>query len=355
MQVDCLEHLVLPEHPGRDRIDDSSQWRSFRSIGKTTDIDHFMNPKEFNLALTPGAGSHLMVKISGIALSALALGAHAQTYQSAWGVASVNQIYTDRTDNLYGNGLMLSGTHYFSPVKMDFSQPFDEQAWLQKINHIYGSYTPYNINQRDVVNARQENGKIGTKIYSGSVVSEIEFETQVSSGTFYQTTPMQLIGKSVEAQRVSLGYFVGPRATVSVVRASAKTTTNTNFSYTGNYYEALTSTSVGFHGAVQLSHSSSLVLDGSLGTSNYSTTTNQTNFQQELGLKYYPINTIYIGLALKKDSGEDKTSERRVTRVSSGFMLNPRLNVQLGITKSVGDGYNNYNHQINSVGAEYRL
>ena len=296
-----------------------------------------------------------MMKISCLAWGALALGAHAQSYQSTWGGASVNQIYTDRTDNLYGNGLMLSGTHYFSPVKMDYSQPFDEQAWLQKINHIYGSYTPYNINQRDVVNARQESGKIGTKIYSGSVVSEIEFETQVSSGTFYQTTPMQLIGKSVEAQRVSLGYFIGPSATVSLVRASSKTTTNTNFSYTGSYYEALTSTSVGFHGAVQLSNSSSLVVDGSIGTSNYSTTTNQTNFQQELGLKYYPINTIYFGLALKKDSGEDKTSEKRVTRVSSGFLLNPRLNIQLGITKSVGDGYNTYNHQINSVGAEYRL
>ena len=302
-----------------------------------------------------GAGARRMMKISCLAWGALALGAHAQSYQSTWGGASVNQIYTDRTDNLYGNGLMLSGTHYFSPVKMDYSQPFDEQAWLQKINHIYGSYTPYNINQRDVVNARQESGKIGTKIYSGSVVSEIEFETQVSSGTFYQTTPMQLIGKSVEAQRVSLGYFIGPSATVSLVRANSKTTTNTNFSYTGSYYEALTSTSVGFHGAVQLSHSSSLVLDGAIGTSNYSATANQTNFQQEMGLKYYPINTIYVGLAVKKDAGEDKTSERRVTRVSSGFMLNPRLNIQLGITKSVGDGYNYNNHQINSVGAEYRL
>ena len=312
-----------------------------------------MSSKEFKLMRRQGA--HRMVTLAGMAWSVLGMCAHAQSYQSAWSGTSVNQIYTDRTDNLYGNGLMLSGTHYFSPVKMDFSQPFDEQAWLQKINHIYGSYTPYIINQRDVVNARQENGKIGAKIYSGSVVSEIEFETQVSSGTFYQTTPMQLIGKSVEAQRVSLGYFVGPRATVSVVRASAKTTTNTNFSYSGSYYEALTSTSVGFHGAAQLSNSSSLVVDGSIGTSNYSTTTNQTNFQQELGLKYYPINTIYFGLALKKDSGEDKTSEKRVTRVSSGFLLNPRLNVQLGITKSVGDGYSNYNHQINSLGAEYRL
>ena len=265
-----------------------------------------MNPKEFNLTRKQGTGFHRMVKISGMALIALALGAHAQTYQSAWGVASVNEINTERTDNLYGNGLMLSGTHYFSPVKMDFSQPFDEQAWLQKVNQIYASYTPYKINQNDVVNARQERGKIGTKIYSGAVVSEIEFETQVSSGTFNQFTPVRLLGKSVEAQRVSLGYFVGPSATVSLVRASSKTTTN-------------------------------------------------TNFQQELGLKYYPINTIYFGLAIKKDSGEDKTSERRVTRVSSGFMLNPRLNIQLGVTKSVGDGYNYNNQQINSVGAEYRL
>ena len=296
-----------------------------------------------------------MKKISCMALSALALGAHAQTYQSAWGVASVNQIYTERTDNLVGNGLMWSGTHYFSPVKMDHSQPFDEQAWLQKVNQIYAHYTPYDIRQNDVTNARQEGGKIGTRIYSGSVVSEIEFESQVASGTFYAYTPVRLVGQSVEAQRVSLGYFVGPRATVSVVRASSQKTTNTNFSYTGSYYEALTSTSLGFHGAVQLSHSSSLVLDGSIGTSNYSTTFNQTNFQQELGLKYYPINTIYIGLAIQKDAGEDKTSEKRVTRVSSGFMLNPRLNIQLGITKSVGDGYNYNNQQINSVGAEYRM
>ena len=355
MKVNCRERPVLREHPGRDRIDGSSLLRSFRSTGETTDIDHFMSPKEFNLTHKQSTGFHRMVKISGMALIALALGAHAQTYQSAWGVASVNEIYSERTDNLYGNGLMLSGTHYFSPVKMDFSQPFDEQAWLQKVNQIYASYTPYKINQNDVVNARQERGKIGTKIYSGAVVSEIEFETQVSSGTFNQFTPVRLLGKSVEAQRVSLGYFVGPSATVSLVRASSKTTTNTNYSYTGSYFEALTSTSVGFHGAVQLSHSSSLVLDGAIGTSNYSTTTNQTNFQQELGLKYYPINTIYFGLAIKKDSGEDKTSERRVTRVSSGFMLNPRLNIQLGVTKSVGDGYNYNNQQINSVGAEYRL
>jgi hypothetical protein len=355
MQVNGLEHPVLPEHPGRDRTDGSSLLRSFRSTGETTDIDQYMNPKEFNSTPRQGTGFHRMVKISGVALSALALGAHAQTYQSAWSSASVNEIYTERTDNLYGNGLMLSGTHYFSPVKMDYSQPFDEQAWLQKVNQIYASYTPYIINQNDVAHARQERGKIGTKIYSGTVVSEIEFETQVSSSTFNQFTPLRLVGKSVEAQRVSLGYFVGPRATVSVVRASSKSTTNTNFSYTGSYYEALTSTSVGFHGAVQLSHSSSLVLDGSLGTSNYSTTTNQTNFQQELGLKYYPVNTIYFGLAIKKDAGEDKTSERRITRVSSGFMLNPRLNIQLGITKSVGDGYNYNNHQINTVGAEYRL
>jgi hypothetical protein len=36
-------------------------------------------------------------------------------------------------------------------------------------------------------------------------------------------------------------------------------------------------------------------------------------------------------------------------------MLSPRLNIQLDITKSVGDGYNFNNQQINSVGAEYRL
>jgi hypothetical protein len=312
-----------------------------------------MSSKAFKL--TRRLGARQMVTMAGMAWGVLALCAHAQSYQSAWGVASVNEIYTERPDNLYGNGLMLSGTHFFAPVKMDHSQPFDEQAWLQKVNQIYASYTPYNINQNDVVNARQERGKIGTKIHSGAVVSEIEFETQVSSGTFHQFTPVRLVGKSVEAQRVSLGYFVGPSATVSLVRASSKTTTNTNFSYTGSYYEALTSTSVGFHGAVQLSRSSSLVLDGAIGTSNYSTTTNQTNFQQELGLKYYPINTIYFGLAIKKDAGEDKTSERRVTRVSSGFMLNPQLNIQLGITKSVGDGYNYNNHQINTVGAEYRL
>ena len=312
-----------------------------------------MSSKAFKL--TRRLGARQMVTIAGMAWGVLALCAHAQSYQSAWGVASVNEIYTERSDNLYGNGLMLSGTHFFAPVKMDHSQPFDEQAWLQKVNQIYASYTPYNINQNDVVNARQERSKIGTKIHSGAVVSEIEFESQVSSGTFHQFTPVRLVGKSVEAQRVSLGYFVGPSATVSLVRASSKTTTNTNFSYTGSYYEALTSTSVGFHGAVQLSRSSSLVLDGAIGTSNYSTTNNQTNFQQELGLKYYPINTIYFGLAIKKDAGEDKTSERRVTRVSSGFMLNPQLNIQLGITKSVGDGYNYNNHQINTVGAEYRL
>jgi hypothetical protein len=316
---------------------------------------HIMSPKVFKLTQRQGAGARLKVNLGGIALSALALSAHAQTYQSAWSGTSVNQIYSERSDNLSGNGLMLSGTHFFAPVKIDYSQPFDEQAWLQKVNQIYARYSPYTINQTDVVNARQERGKIGVKIYSGSVVSEIEFETQVSSGTFNKYTPVQLMGQSMEGQRVSLGYFVGPSATVSLVRASSKTTTNTNFSYTGSYYEALTSTSVGFHGAVQLSNSSTLVLDGAIGTSNYSTTTNQTNFQQELGLKYYPINTIYFGLAIKKDAGEDKTSEKRVTRVSSGFMLNPRLNIQMDITKSVGDGYNYNNHQINSVGAEYRM
>jgi hypothetical protein len=61
MQVNCLEQPVLPEHPGRDRTDGSSLRRSFRSTGETTDIDHFMNPKELNLALTSGACSHLMV------------------------------------------------------------------------------------------------------------------------------------------------------------------------------------------------------------------------------------------------------------------------------------------------------
>ena len=355
MPPKCLGHLVSQTLLARAVWVAQACGTPSDQLNRQPTLIIFMKPKEFKLCRVQGTGAQLMVAIGSVALGALALGAQAQTYQSAWSSASVNEIYTERTDNLYGNGLMLSATHYFAPVKMDYSQPFDEQPWLQKVNQIYASYTPYNINQRDVVNARQERGKVGTKIYSGSVVSEIEFETQVSSGTFYQTTPMQLIGKSVEAQRVSLGYFIGPSATVSLVRASSKTTTNTNFSYTGSYYEALTSTSVGFHGAVQLSHSSSLVLDGAIGTSNYSATANQTNFQQELGLKYYPINTIYVGLAVKKDAGEDKTSERRVTRVSSGFMLNPRLNIQLGITKSVGDGYNYNNHQINSVGAEYRL
>lgn len=296
-----------------------------------------------------------MKKTICIAFSALAMSAHAQTYQSTWGVASVNQIFTERSDNLYGTGLMLSGAYFSKPVKMDASQPFDEQAWIQKVDHFYASYTPYDIHQNDVVNARQERGRIGSKIYSGPVVSEIEFESQVSSGTFNQYTPVRLMGQSTEAQRVSLGYFVGPSATVSVIRAATKTTTNTNFSYTGSYYEALTSTAVAFHAATPLSASSSLVMDAALSKSDYSTTVNQTNFQQELGIKFYPINTIYFGLAIKKDSGEDKTAEKRVTRVSSGFLLNPRLNIQLGVTKSIGDGYNVNNQQINTVGAEYRM
>ena len=170
-------------------------------------------------------------------LASLALAAQAQmaSYETAWGAAAVNRIHTERSDNLSVNGLVMSATHHFTPVKMGLGQPFGEQAWLQKASHIYVSHTPASIQQKDVVNARQDQGKFGTKIYSGPVVSEIEFESQVSSGTFYTFAPMRLVGQNTEAQRVSLGYFVGPSATVSLVRASSKTTTNTNFSYTGSY------------------------------------------------------------------------------------------------------------------------
>jgi hypothetical protein len=76
-----------------------------------------MKSKEFKLCRVQGTGAQLMVAMGSVALGALALGAQAQTYQSAWSSASVNEIYTERTDNLYGNGLMLSATHYFAPVK----------------------------------------------------------------------------------------------------------------------------------------------------------------------------------------------------------------------------------------------
>jgi hypothetical protein len=296
-------------------------------------------------------------KYAAWGLAPLALAAQAQmaSYDTAWGAAAVNRIHTERSDNLAVNGLVVSATHHFTPVKMGLGQAFGEQAWLQKASHIYVSHNPASINQNDVVNARQDQGKFGTKIYSGPVVSEVEFESQVSSSTFYTFAPMRLVGQNTEAQRVSLGYFVGPSATVSLVRASSKTTTNTNFSYTGSYYEALTSTSVAFHGVVPLSSSSTLVLDGAISKSDYSTTFNQTNFQQELGFKYYPLNTLYVGLNYKRDMGEDKTSERRITSVSSGMMVHPRWNIHMGLVKSVGDGYNYNNYQINTVGAEYRM
>jgi hypothetical protein len=117
----------------------------------------------------------------------------------------------------------------------------------------------------------------------------------------------------------------------------------------------LTSTSLAFHGVVPLSNSSSLVLDGAISKSDYSSSLNQTNFQQELGFKYYPLNTLYVGLNYKRDMGEDKTSERRITSVSSGMMVHPRWNIHMGLVKSVGDGYNYNNYQINTVGAEYRM
>ena len=74
-----------------------------------------------------------------------------------------------------------------------------------------------------------------------------------------------------------------------------------------------------------------------------------------MGFKYYPLNTLYVGLNYKRDMGEDKTSERRITSVSSGMMVHPRWNIHMGLVKSVGDGYNYNNYQINTVGAEYRM
>ena len=67
-------------------------------------------------------------------LASLALAAQAQmaSYETAWGAAAVNRIHTERSDNLSVNGLVMSATHHFTPVKMGLGQPFGEQAWLQK-------------------------------------------------------------------------------------------------------------------------------------------------------------------------------------------------------------------------------
>ena len=125
MQVNCLVRFVA------QAVLTVSKWMA-QAISHPSDqlkgppiLITFMNSKVNKMALGRIAAANLMMKISGMALSALALGAHAQTYQSAWSSASVNEIYTERADNLYGNGLMLSATHYFAPVKMDHSQPFD--------------------------------------------------------------------------------------------------------------------------------------------------------------------------------------------------------------------------------------
>ena len=53
-------------------------------------------------------------------LASLALAAQAQmaSYETAWGAAAVNRIHTERSDNLSVNGLVMSATHHFTPVKM---------------------------------------------------------------------------------------------------------------------------------------------------------------------------------------------------------------------------------------------
>jgi hypothetical protein len=292
-----------------------------------------------------------------ILLGMFVLPAYAQleNYQSTLALTYEDLKYGNRTDGLNAMATTSVGTYYFSPVKIDYGQPFDEQAFLQKVNSFHIDYASMNANQDRIQNYQGQMMRVGTRLHSGGLVSELLFSNYVVSANSTNYTPVRNISTNNEIQKISVGYFVGPNASVSLVREGVLKTTTTNYSYTGSYYEALKTTSVEFHGVIPLSKSSSLVLDGSVGKSDYSSDANRTNQQQGFGFKFYPLNTIYFGFSFKKDAGEDKSSEGTTTSLTSGFMVSSRLNFQIGATRRIRDGDSINNYQINTVAAEYRL
>ena len=262
--------------------------------------------------------------ISGLMPFTVCLAESASTdYQLNFSAIGFEKNNLNDTDNTLGP--MVGVQYFFSPVKNDPQQAFDQHEFIQRSSNLYIGTVP----------SRVETSSIKTLV-----------NTSIVSGSYYVDDWMLGLGYSKGSGKVTpatgsttyydleaktlfyrLGYYIAPSSMFTLGVDDSKITDTSAVSYLSDKEQKLTTTSVNSRSLWNWNGQHTLALELTGKHIKLVDTSTQINRESTLSLKYYPRPDMYAQWSITGNQGEYTSSVGNTSVVSASYAISPRVSL----------------------------
>ena len=215
--------------------------------------------------------------------------------------------------------------YFFSPLKNDPQQAFDQHEFIQRKSNIYLGMVPSRVETSSLKTT------VNTGIFSGSYyVDDWLLGLGYSKGSGKVTTASGSTKYyDLDAQTLfyRLGYYIAPSSLLTLGVDDSKITDTSAVSYLTDKEQKLTTTSLNARSLLNWGSQHTLALELTGKHIKLVDTSTQINRESTLSIKYYPRPDMYAQWSITSNQGDETSSIGNTSLVSASYAISPRFSV----------------------------
>ena len=222
-------------------------------------------------------------------------------------------------------GPMVGVQYFFSPVKNDPQQAFDQHEFIQRSSNLYVGTVPSRVDTSSIKTL------VNTSIVSGSYyVDDWMLGLGYSKGSGKLTySSNSSIYWDVDSDTYSyrLGYYLAPSSLLTLGVDDSTVTETARYTGGNDISQKLTTTSLNSRTLWNWNGQHTLALELTGKHIKLVETSTKINRESTLSLKYYPRPDMYAQWSITSNQGDNTISVGNTSVVSASYAISPRVSL----------------------------
>jgi len=277
-----------------------------------------------------------------------------ETYNFELGVGYGSQKKDDGTKI---TSLIPGIAYYFTPIKSNDSEPFDELAFLQRSSDLTLVYTNMTYETTNFNKATLNPFLVSGTFYIKDFAFELSNNSFSNTNLVSKTDSTKYIGIKNNDTSIKLGYFIFPKSLLSYEYSDGKATYTPSSSLgTTINPQKTTKNSIISHSVVGLENSSSVAFDLNYSQIKQVQDKTEKNNEYVFAIKFYPQSTFFIEGGYKINTGDSLSDKGKTFSIGAGYAFNHNLHFQISNDSfTVDDSTQQSSAKSTKVGMLYRF
>ena len=262
--------------------------------------------------------------ISGLMPFTVCLAESASTdYQLNFSAIGFEKNNLNDSDNSLGP--MAGVQYFFSPVKNDPQQAFDQHEFIQRSSNLYIGTVPSRVETSSTKTL------VNTSIVSGSYYVD---DWMMGLGYGKGSGKLTLNASSsyywdVETNTTfyRLGYYLAPSSLLTLGIDDSTVTETARYTGGNDISQKITTTSVNSRSLWNWNGQHTLALELTGKHIKLVETSTKINRESTLSLKYYPRPDMYVQWSITSNQGDEASSVGNTSVVSASYAISPRVSL----------------------------